>query len=84
MPDYIHSPLAIYVRFGDSRERRPFHAKIGAAAMRFYADLFTRRFEDVAKLVTYGMRERNMPDDAFAEECRFLARARVRSKIDRE
>ena len=70
-PDDVHSPFAINLRFRFGRESRTFHANVRAAAMRFDADRFARRLENVAKFITNRMCKRDVADDAFAEECRF-------------
>src|SRR5215207_9772136 len=75
-PDDVHPPRAVDVRLGLRREGRPLHAQVGAAAVDVHLRHAAGLLQHVAHIMTDRVRERDVADDALAEEGRFV-RARA-------
>ncbi len=66
--DDVHAPTAVEIRLGFGGELRAFHADVGAAAFADDAGLLAGRDHGFGKLRADGVGERDVRDDAFAEE----------------
>ncbi len=66
--DDVGAPAAVEVGLGAGGELRAFHADVGASALADDADLGAGLGEDVGDDGADGVAERDVADDAFAEE----------------